>query len=105
MKIEPHQLEVLRPVIIHQVGPEKVCDFHFLQVPSPFRGLPQKGWVIHDLPRDFSCVAIQPIHDLPVALRIHEEPLQPLIPGRSEIHCLQLSTGRPHPRAKRVGIL
>lgn len=103
--------EVLDPVIVYQVSTQERCKYCFIQAPLPSKGLPQKEWVISNMPDErFYCAAVQPIHDLVVMVAYRpgiiyrcvrsEDPTQLLTIGRYEIQCLQLSTGLPHPRAR-----
>ena len=115
MEVDPIWTRVLDSVIIRRAVTGNANGFHFLQVASPSRGLPQKEWEIADLPSDFIyCDAIRPIDDLVVMARRCPGPsLGRYVPltrvygnhlplRRCELHCLQLSAGRLHPRASHL---
>lgn len=75
-----HWTTILDPLIIYQVAANNKYDFCFLQAPSPSKGLPQKEWVIRDLPGKPRCAAVQPAHDLLVMVESR--------PGPNEFMCV-----------------
>lgn len=64
VNVDKRRTKILEPLIIYEVAAEGKRDYHFLQVPSPSKGLPQKEWAICDFPGN--CAAVQPAHDLVV---------------------------------------